>query len=183
MAFSQPTVTHSFTQGTQQAATGTIEWSLLDPMTNGSVTLLPPSSIIANLSSGAMSQAITSNIDPGTVPAAPWNATWRVDIQVTNAQLQSYFVTVPPIQTELSGSTTLNSKTVQLSSLTAADFMIGQSITGTNIPSTTIITAVNTTLNQVSISNAASGTGSALSLTLGATVDLEYLLPGEPQAG
>ncbi len=143
-----------------------------------------PSEITANLdATGHLSQAVTSNLDPGTIPAAPGNTQWRVDIRILGAQVETYNVTVPPIQVETNGSSTAGSETVVLSSLTAALFMVGQSISGSNIPVGATITAVNVSANSVTISAPASGTGTGLTLTIGATIDLGALLPTAVQAG
>lgn len=183
MSFSSPVITHSFSYGGAVAA-GEVQFTLLGQMTNGIVTVMAPSQMTATLDDeGNLSQAVASNLDPGTSPAAPGNAVWRVDIRVINAQALSYIVMVPPTQTETNGSIIAGAlNVVQLSSLTAASYMVGQSITGGSIPSSTTITAVNTTNNTVTISANASA-GTALSLILGATIDLGQLLPTGNQAG
>ena len=70
--------------------------------------------------------------------------------------------------------------------------MIGQSITGTGIPSNSIITAVQVgnpvndpinpvpaePLNSVTISNKATATATGLALVIGATIDISQLMPG-----
>lgn len=157
-------------------------------MTNGAISITPPLLVPVVLdSSGNISiNTLPSNLDPGTQPAAPWNTAYRLDIMLTGAQEQTYNILVPPIQTETNATTTNTSNIVKLGTLTAEPWMIGQSITGSGIPSNTIIIgATNTsgsfpqqvTLNQITLSNNATATASGVSLTLGATVDLGYLLP------
>lgn len=181
MAFTQPTISHTFQNADGTAASGSIEFTLGGRMQNGTISLVP-SSITSNLNgSGALSQALYSNLDPSTLPAYPNNVQWRVDIRILGADTETYFISVPPIQTETSGSTTNLSEIVQLSSLTAQVWMVGQSISGTGIPSGATITSVNTTANQVTISANATATGSGLTLTLGSTIDLGQLLPNTAQ--
>lgn len=184
MAFTAPTITHTFTSADGSAGAGTVEFTLLGPMTNGSSTI-SPTQISANLSSaGVLSQVITSNLDPATFPAAPGATQWRVDLRLLDqSQTLSYMITVPPIQTETNGSILSGDlDQVILSSLTAKSFMVGQSIAGSGIPSNTTILSIDTTTNSVTISaNASAGTG--LTLTLGSTIDLGALLPTADQAG
>jgi hypothetical protein len=179
--FSTPTITHIFENADGTAASGSIEFSLLGLMTNGSTTIVPASITSNLLSSGALSQVVTSNIDGNTFPAAPRNATWRVDIRILGASATSYEITVPPVLTETNGTTVNLSQTVTLSALIAAPYMIGQSITGTNIPTSTVVTAINATANTITISNAATGSGTGIALTIGATIDLGALLPNTQQ--
>ncbi len=92
MAFSQCTVTHTFENADGTAASGSIEFTLTNIMTNGATTLVP-ASITANLNgSGQLSQALTSNADTGTIPTT---TQWRVDLRILGAQQQTYFITVP----------------------------------------------------------------------------------------
>ncbi len=188
MAFTTPTITHTFEGPPGTPATGTVEWSLLEWMTNGAVSLMPPMlSIYALDATGTMTvDNLPSNLDPGTQPAPPWNSLYRLDIQITNAQAQSFVVIIPPIQTETNATLTLNSKTITLGSLTAEWWMVGQSITGTGIPTGTIITGANNlvgsfpqqqAVNTITISNAATQSGTGMTLTLGASIDLAALLP------
>ena len=180
--FTYPTITHAFQMS--GTAAGVVEWSLLTPMSNGTVTLLPPDILSVTLDgTGNMTtSAVASNLDPGTEPTAPWNSSYRVDIQVTGAQSLSYEVTVPPVQTETNGSIVAGALSiVQLSSLKAAQYMVGQSITcAGHIPTGATVLAVNTTNNTATMSTAGTA-GTALSVVLGATLDLGVLLPTVPQ--
>lgn len=179
-SFTAPTVTHTFENADSTAASGSVKWTLSGRMTNGTLTIVP-ASITDNLNgSGAISQAVTSNLDAATTPQ---DTSWRVDLNILGAEQESFVVVVPPQQTETNGSTTINLPTVQLSALTAALFMVGQSITGTGIPASTTIVSVNTTANTVTMSANATATNTGLSLTLGATIDLGALLPGAQQVG
>ena len=178
MAFTSPTISHNFS-----GASGVIEYSLLTPMSNGTVTLLPPAIIAANLdASGNMTATVPSNLDPTTEPAVPWQSSWRVDIQVVGAQSQSYVIDVPPIQTETNGSIVSGAlTTLQLSSLTPKQFMIGQSVVCSgNIPAGATVVGVNTANSTVTMSTAGTA-GAILSVTFGTAIDLAYLLPTIPQ--
>ena len=181
MDFTYPTITHNFGSA---SSGGVIECSLLTPMTNGTVTILPPNIISSTLDgSGNLSEdTVASNLDPGTEPAPPFNASYRVDIQVPGAQSQSYVITVPPIQTETNGSIVSGAlNIVQLSSLTAAQYMVGQSIACSGyIPAGATVLAVNTANNTATMSTAGTA-GSVLSVTLGTSIDLGALLPTTPQ--
>lgn len=188
MAFTTPTITHTFQGPPGTPSTGTVEFSLLGWMTNGTVSLIPPMIQTYSLdASGNLTVSnLPSNLDTDTQPAPPWNSIYRVDIDIVGAQAQSFVVTIPPIQTETNATLTSGSTTVTLSSLTAQWWMIGQSVTGTGIPTGTIVTgAVNvegsfpqqTQVNQITISNPATVSATGATLTLGATVDLAYLLP------
>ncbi len=180
MAFTTPTVTHTFHNADGSGASGTITFALTARMTNGTISLVP-SEISSNLTSaGALSQPLTSNLDSGTNPTG---ANWRVDFRISGAESETFYITVPAILSETAGSTTLSSQTVGVSAATAAAAIVGQSITGTNIPTATVITAISTSANTLTISNAATGTGSGLSFTIGSTIDLGYLLPGQQQVG
>lgn len=101
---------------------------------------------------------------------------FRVD-DWTNGQLSSFpwrirndystaIETVPTSWSETNGSTTSGSQTVQLSSVTASADMLGCYITGTDIPAGAWVSGYNATNNTITISVAASGTGSALSFTI-----------------
>lgn len=178
MAFTAPVITHSFENADGTSGSGNVKFSLLGRMTNSGKTIVP-ASITSNLDgSGNISQAVTSNLDPLTTPQT---TEWRADLNILGASEESFTISVPPIQTETNGSIISGAlNIVQLSSLTANAYMVGQSITGTGIPSSTTILAVNTTTNQVTISANAS-IGTSLTLVLGVTIDLGALLPEQSQ--
>lgn len=182
--FSSVTLTGNY----GSAAVGTLTFLLQQPMMNSAVTVIP-SPIIISLASGAFSQSFNANNDIGTVPS---NVYYGVTEELANSPVSDYFICIPPIRTETNGSTTSGSEIVQLSSITATDDMVGQSITGAGIPSGAYITAVQlpvpqgeifnypfaTDLNTVTISASATATAKALTLTLGQTIDISRLRPG-----
>lgn len=184
MSFTSPSITHTFINADGSAGSGAVQFTLLGPMRNGTTSIVP-AEVTANLdASGSIAQTLVSNLDTGTYPAAPGNMQWRCDMRVLGlSQTLTYTITVPPIQIETAGSTKINTELVQLSALTASPLMLGQSITGTGIPASSTVTAVNVTSNQVTISANASATGTGLTLTIGATIDLGVLLPTADQAG
>lgn len=84
MSFSTATITHTFSNADQTPASGSIEFTLSDLMTNGTGTLVP-ASITANLnSSGQLSQPLTSNVDP---------ATWSLTGTATSGSFELQFTT------------------------------------------------------------------------------------------
>lgn len=181
MAFTAPVITHTFTNATGTSASGTVTFTLLNRMTNGTKTIIPGTISPTLSSTGALSQAVTSNLDAGTVPN---DTMWRVDQRIAgDVSIQSFSIVVPPIVTETNGTTVNGSPTVTLSSTTASRMMVGQSITGTGIPSGSVITAWDSTTNQVTISNNATASGTGVELVIGTTIDLGYLLPGNQQYG
>ena len=92
MAFSSSTITHNFVNADNTPASGSITATLTGRMTNGTTTIVP-ASITANLSGvGALSQALTSNLDPATVPQ---NTQWRIDMRILGAEEERFFIVVP----------------------------------------------------------------------------------------
>lgn len=95
MSFSSCTITHNFENADGTAASGSITFGLTKRMTNGTTTIVP-AEITANLNgSGALSQALTANNDPGTLPA---DAQWRVDFRILSSGApvtETFFITVP----------------------------------------------------------------------------------------
>lgn len=92
MSFSVATITHTFENADGTPASGSIEFTLTTRMTQPGVTILP-ASITANLSAtGELSQALTSNQDPGTIPG---DALWRIDLRLLGAPAEQFFISVP----------------------------------------------------------------------------------------
>ena len=92
MAFGACVVTHTFTNADMSPASGNIEFSLTQRITNGTQTLVP-GLITANLgSSGQLSQSLTPNNDSATIPQT---SQWRVDFRVLGASEETFFITVP----------------------------------------------------------------------------------------
>ena len=178
MSFTRPQITHTFVNADTTPASASIEFTLAKQMTNGTTTFVPASLTFNLAADGTLAASVTSNLDPGTVPT---DSSWRVDMRIQGADTVSEYIVVPPIQTETNGTTTASSPIVQLSSLTAANYMVGQSITGTDVSAGTTILSVNVSANQVTMSANATGGASGLTLTIGATIDLGSLLPGAIQ--
>lgn len=92
MSFSTCLITHTFENADGTPASGTIEFTLSKRITNGTTTLVP-ASVTANLNSqGQLSQALTSNVDQGTVPT---DSQWRVDFRILGASPETFFIVVP----------------------------------------------------------------------------------------
>jgi hypothetical protein len=97
VSFSQTTVTHVFEGADGSAASGSVTFTLTERMTQSGITILP-AEITANLdASGHISQALTSNQDPGTIPQnAQWRVDWRISSATGSPVTESFFITVPP---------------------------------------------------------------------------------------
>lgn len=94
MAFTTRTITHQFNAADGSGASGTITFALTKRMSQVGTTIVP-SEITATLTNGALSQALTSNLDTGTVPQ---DAMWRVDFRIsTNGAplTETFWITVP----------------------------------------------------------------------------------------
>jgi hypothetical protein len=94
VAFSFATLTHSFVNADGSPASGSVEFTLQQTMTNGSVTMVASTHITAALdASGNMSQVLTSTLDPGTF--CQGLAVWRADERVAGAPVRSLSFAVP----------------------------------------------------------------------------------------
>jgi hypothetical protein len=93
MAFTTCTLTHgSFVNPDGTPASGVVELSLSKRMTNGTATIVPGSVTAALTGAGALSVAVVSNADAGTVPT---DAQWRCDLRIAGAEVVTYWLTVP----------------------------------------------------------------------------------------
>jgi len=169
---------------------GSLTFTLSDAMSNSNVISVPTPIVVA-VTNGTFSQTFYSNLDAATVPQG---IAWCVTEQITGSPVRDYSIFIPPIQTEINGQTFADSNVIQLSSVTASLNMVGQSVTGPNIPSSSVITGVqvgNPTndplnpvptalLNSVTLNNEVTIPGSALTIVIGATIDLSQLMPGAP---
>jgi hypothetical protein len=94
MTFSTATLTHSFVNADGSPASGLVEFTLQQTMTNGSVTMAASTHVTAALdASGNMSQTLTSTQDPGTFSQGL--AVWRADERVAGAPVRSSSFAVP----------------------------------------------------------------------------------------
>ncbi len=92
MSFSARTITHSFVNADGTPASGSVEFTLSERMTNGSTTMVP-ASITTNLdNSGNLSQSITCTDDEDTTPS---DAKWRVDFRILGADPETFVIVVP----------------------------------------------------------------------------------------
>lgn len=96
MSFTTRTITHTFENADGTPASGSITFTLLGRMTNGSTTIVP-AEITASLDgSGNLSQSLTSNQDSGTLPQ---DVQWRVDFRITatgSPVTETFTIVVPP---------------------------------------------------------------------------------------
>lgn len=174
MAFTQITVTGTY----DSSANGSVTFTLTQPMAN-SDEIASVTPIVATVAAGALSQVLNANTDPTTVPQG---VVYGVTEVLTGYAPRDYFIEVPAVVTETNGSTTAQSKTVVLASVTPELWMVGLPISGTNIPTNSTISAVDQAHSTVTISNAATGTGTGLSFTIGSsTIDISTLMPGETE--
>lgn len=86
LGFSSVTVTGTYSPSTS----GTITFTLTQPMANNDVILLPDP-IIVTLSSGTFSTTLSANDDTATVPQG---VLWGVTENITGCQPRDYFITV-----------------------------------------------------------------------------------------
>lgn len=93
MAFTTPTVTHTFQNPDGTPASGSVVFTLSKRMTNGTTSVVPGVTVTSALnSSGQLSQALFANTDTGTIPS---DAQWRVDIRIGTIDDGPYFIVVP----------------------------------------------------------------------------------------
>ena len=93
MAFSTCTITHSFSNPDGTPASGTLTFQLSKRMTNGTSTIVPGELTATLDSNGLLSQPLTANNDPGTVPG---DAEWLVTFRILGASSDGpYGITVP----------------------------------------------------------------------------------------
>ena len=93
--FTQATITHTFLNADDSVATGKLTFTLDDQMTNGTSTVMPTRFEVTLNGSGAFSQLLYSNVDPGTTPPPPWQTRWRVDFHITGASQRTYWIEIP----------------------------------------------------------------------------------------
>jgi hypothetical protein len=92
VAFTQATITHTFFAADGSQASGAVTFELTKRITNGTSTYAP-GEVTSNLTSGALSQALTSNVDSGTVPQ---DSQWLVTIRLAGLGADGpYPITVP----------------------------------------------------------------------------------------
>lgn len=93
MAFTSSTITHTWKNSDNSAASGAIKFQLDRRITNGGTSIVPASPISVNLDAqGSISVSLVSNSDTGTTPT---DSQWRVFVEVAGASVEEYSVTVP----------------------------------------------------------------------------------------
>lgn len=171
MSFTVITITGNY----GASATGSFIFTLTQAMANSDQVLVP-SPISATLSEGQLSVELQSNVDPATTPQG---VVWGVTEVIAGAQPRDYFVEVPSVLTDSAASTTSGSPYVQLSTVTAAMWMLGLPISGAGIPANATVAQVLQQLNQLQLSAPATATG-VTSVTVGSSaVDIAALMPTE----
>jgi hypothetical protein len=158
MSFTQATITHVFENADGTFASGAIQFTLTDLMTNGTTTLAP-SEITANLSGvGVLSQALTSNVDmsawslsyTGSPTGGTFRLGWRgqltsqLSVVATAAQVQAALNLIPGLEF-----------------VTCAGGPLGTSITISNVPGNAPFTVDNTLVSgagSIALAQTATGT-------------------------
>lgn len=172
MAFTMITITGNY----GASATGSLTFTLTQAMAN-SGQIVVPTPLTLTLVNGAFSTSLQSNVDPATTPQG---VVWGVTEEISGAGARDYFIEVPSVLTETNGSVTAASPYVQLSSLTAALWMLGAAISGTGIPAGATVAQVLQQSNQLKLSANATASASGLSVVVGSSsVDISALMPTE----
>lgn len=92
MSFSQVVITHTFLNPDGSTATGLVSFKHTGRMTNGTSTIMPQQLDATLNTGGALSQAVTSTEDTGTVPN---DVMCQVTIHLTGSDGVTYEVAVP----------------------------------------------------------------------------------------
>lgn len=92
MGFSASTLTHTYLNADSSPGSGEVVFTLLQPMSNGGVTIVPTHVTSTLSQAGVLSQTLTSNIDAGTIPA---DTLWRVDEKIQGAPGRTFEIQVP----------------------------------------------------------------------------------------
>jgi hypothetical protein len=155
MSFTQATITHVFENADGTFASGAIQFTLTDLMTNGTTTLAP-SEITANLSGvGVLSQALTSNVDMSvwnlgwsSTPSGTFQLGWRGQLtsqlpsSATAAQVQAALNLIPGLEF-----------------VTCSGGPLGTTIVISNVPGNAPFTITNNTSGgTVTLAQTATGT-------------------------
>lgn len=163
-------------------ATGTIVATPNSLLANGAE--LYPTSPIAGLLN-AEGQVVAQSMyaltvgatdDAGTTPAG---SDYTFTIKLDGSPIQEFTAAIPHASTatETNGDTVALSPIVVLDTLVAAESMVTQPITGTNIPGGTTVLSVNPATNSLTLSANASGTQlGGCQFVVGGAVELSVLL-------
>ena len=92
MSITSASISHTFTNADGTAASGVVEATLTELITNGSTSIAPNNIVTQLTSSGVWNQTLSSNIDSGTVPQ---DSQWQIDIRLQGCSPKSYYITVP----------------------------------------------------------------------------------------
>jgi hypothetical protein len=91
MAFTQVTITGSYTTQAGAAASGSVTFTLTEPMENANVIINPAPVTVTLDGSGHFSTTLAANDDAATVPQS---AIYGVTELISGAQPRDYFITV-----------------------------------------------------------------------------------------
>jgi hypothetical protein len=181
MSFTPISIQGLFSNSDGSAATGYFTATPNSTMVNDGIELsqAPIAGVINGAGQiAAQSQfafVVTANDDSGTTPPA---SNYTFSIAITSGPLIEFDALVPHIctATEANGATTITNPVVQLSTLLASPSMVGQDITGTNIPGGTTVLSVDQLLNQITLSaNATATQASGCEFVIGGCIEIETL--------
>lgn len=92
MAFTTPTLVHTFLNGDSTPASGKVTAQLTKRMTNSGTTIYP-SEVTGTLNaSGQLSLPLVANTDNGTVPN---DVQWTITIRLQGLPTETFVITVP----------------------------------------------------------------------------------------
>ncbi len=175
-----------FLGGDGSPSSGTFSATPNSTVTNGE-TEYPATPVVGELNPAgqivAQSQeafVIDATDDEGTEPEG---SSYTFILELDGTSLREFSAAVPAASTaaESNGSTVKDSPVVTLSDLVGAHSMVGQMITGTNIPEDTTVLSVNYVAgpigatNELTLSNPASATASGCAFVVGGAVDFAAL--------
>jgi hypothetical protein len=163
-------------------AAGTVVATPNSTLTNGGIEY-PPAPIAGVLDpSGRIVAQSTYALEIGATDDAgtePTGSSYTFTLKLDGASIQEFSAVVPAASTanETNGATVLNSAVVTLSSLVAAASMVGQAITGTNIPADTTVLSIGAAgTNQLTLSaEATATTATGCAFTVGGAVEFSAL--------
>lgn len=178
---SQPLVSvqGSFVNPNGSVPSGTISFALSAAFTAGGVYVSDsPGNAKLNAAGKLMSPSgnafqITAN---DTVDADPVGTFYTVTVRIGSGPLFEFKVIVPHVTTAIDAAavSTISSDQLTLVDLLACPAMVGQTITGANIPANTTVTAAALGVQTITLSNQATASGTA-SVTVGGVITFAAL--------
>lgn len=187
MSLTQITIGGRWTLPSGGGSQGQVVLTLSATLRNGT-TEVSPASIPGTFdpsgrvcSPGLFPLIVDANDD---APTTPPGSSYEIDLTIDGTQLETFEAVISHLATAVdSAGVTATSTTITLGNLLASPTMVGQTITGTDIPGSTTVTGYAFVpsgagaVNTLTISNPATGSHSGASFTIGGVVDLGALVP------